>query len=267
MAKSVFDYPDYKPYLSERILERGRGERSRIAEALRCHLAYVSQVLNGSADFSLEQADLLNTYFNHSEDEAEFFLLLVSRARAGLPSLEKRFDSRIKRTLQDRLMLENRLRNQKYLTPEDQAIYYSAWYYSAIHLLITIPQFQTREQLIEHLRLSPHQVARALDFLVASGLAQSEAGRYRAGEVRLHLKNDSAWIARHHSSWRMQAIRATEREDPKSFHYTSVVSMDEKDAPQVRKILVDAIEQVRAVVRSAPKENAAYCYTLDFFGI
>jgi hypothetical protein len=79
------------------------------------------------------------------------------------------------------------------------------------------------------------------------------------------MQNDSVWSTRHHVSWRLQAVRALEQ-DSKGFHYTSVVSMSEDDAPAVRTIMVDAIEKVRAVVKQSP-EKGAYCYALDFFSI
>ena len=92
----IFGYRDYKSYINHWIASqpnRGRGFKSKIAERIRCQLAYISQVLTGVANFSLEQAEMLNTLFNHSEAGGEFFLLLVERARAGTSSLEKFFDS------------------------------------------------------------------------------------------------------------------------------------------------------------------------------
>jgi len=266
MDLTVFEYRDYKDYLRKHVLERGRGEKSRVAEVLRCHLAYVSQVLGGSADFSLEQADALNEYLGHAEDEAEYFLLLVNYARAGTDSLRKFHEKRIRKTLHERSLLESRLKNKKTLPSESQATYYSAWYYSAIHLMISVPAFQTKEEITRHLRLPMSQVTEVLAFLVSTGLVGLTQGRYHAGQVSLYLQNDSPWIARHHASWRMQAIQATDRPDPKDLHYTSVISMSPDDAPAVRKILIEAIEKVRAIVRDSP-EKAVYCYTLDLFPV
>ncbi|MBC7692194.1 MAG: TIGR02147 family protein [Methylotenera sp.] len=266
MLKSVFEYRDYKAYLREVIENRGRGEKSRVAQALHCHLAYVSQVLNASADFSLEQADGINQYLAHSEDEGDFFLLLVSQARAGSESLRKRYEARIKKTILERTALGNRLKNQKILPNESQATYYSAWYYSAIHLLISIPGFQTKEKIAQRLRLSMSQVTKALGFLVETGLANFFEGLYRTGQVTLYLQNDSSWISRHHASWRIQSVRALDHFDPQDFHYTSVVSMGAEDIPAIKKILVDAIEEFRKVVKKSP-EQEIYCYTLDFFNV
>jgi uncharacterized protein (TIGR02147 family) len=266
MNRPVFEFRDYKDYLRARIRERGRGEKSRIAEQLRCHLAYVSQVLRGSAQFSFEQADALNRYLAHAEDEAEFFSLLVGHARAGTDSLRKVHENKIHKTLHERTLLENRLKNKKVLPADSQGIYYSAWYYSAIHLLISIPGFQTKDEIARHLRLPLSQITQVLSFLVSTGLAELTKGAYRTGQVSLHLQNDSPWIARHHASWRMQAIQSMDRSDSKDLHYTSVVSMAPEDAPEIRKILIEAIEKVRSVVRQSP-EKAVYCYILDLFPV
>lgn len=265
MVKSVFEYRDYKAFLRDRIAEKGRGEKSRMAGVLRCHLAYVSQVLRGGAQLSPEQADLLNPFLAHSEEEADFFLLLVLYARAGTASLRKLYEGKIRRVLQERTQLENRLKNKKVLPAESQATYYSAWYYSAIHLLISIPGFQTKEELERRLRIPMSKINQVLEFLVATGLAEQSQGRFRTGQITLHLPSDSPWVPRHHASWRMQAIQSIERQEASSMHYTSVVSMSDEDAPEVRRILVEAIESVRAIVRKSP-ERAAYCYSVDFFG-
>ena len=266
MSNSLFDYTDYKAYLKQIISHRGRGEKSRISVALQCHIAYVSQVLNDDANFSLEQADSLNTYLSHTEDESEFFLLLVSYARAGSTSLQKRYENRIKKTLGERLILENRLKTKKYLPQEQQSTYYSAWYYSAVHLLISIPEFQTKEKIAQHLSLPIDLVHRALTFLVENGLAQISKGRYQSGQVSLHLQNQSSWISQHHTSWRLQSVRSIEHQSSKNFHYTSVVSLSAQDAVRIRKLLLEAIEQIRPIVRESPEENV-YCYLLDLFEV
>jgi uncharacterized protein (TIGR02147 family) len=263
--KAVFDFEDYKDYLRELMDERGRGERSRVAGALRCHVAYISQVLGAQAQLSLEQADQLSGYLGHSEEEQEFFLLLVSHARAGSASLRRRFELKIRMHRQERASLENRLKKERLLPDQEQSVYYSAWHYSAIHLLITIPGLQTKEAIAQHLRLPATQVARVLEFLVQTGLATLSNGRYQAGQVALHLRNDSPWVHRHHASWRMQTLQALDRPEAQNFHYTSTVSMSEDDLPAIRKILADAIEEVRAVVKKSP-EKAPYCFAVDLFG-
>lgn len=260
METGVFDYRDYKTYLVAWIREHGRGEKSRIAEALRCHGAYVSQVLHGNADLSLEQADALNTYCNHSEAEAEFFLLLVGHARAGTTNLKRRYASKIEKALE----LKNRIEFKKELSGEHQQTYYSSWHYAAVHVLLSIPGVDTKEAIAERLRLPSSKIGEVLEFLEKSGLVQRVQGRYRAGGVSVHLPLESAMVARHHVNWRLQAIQALDRKAASHMHYSSVVSIAEKDAYAIRDLLHKAIEQVRGVVKASPEERV-FCYSMDLF--
>ena len=267
VEKTVFEYPDYKRYLLDWTEEKGRGEKSRIAQALRCHMAYISQVLNGAADLSLEQAESLNAYLGHSDEESDFFLLLVLYGRAGTASLREYHSRKIARTLEERRNLKNRLKFKKTLPIEDQAIYFSAWYYSAIHLLLQIPEFQTKEKISFYLKLPLNQVTQVLEFLESIGLATQSHGKYKTGEVSIHLASDSPMIARHHSNWRMRTIQAIDRNDPAELHYSSVVSIAKKDAAQAHAIMTRAIEQVRTLVRESAPEDSLFCYCLDLFEV
>ncbi len=266
MKNSVFDSANYKLYLAARILDEGRGAKSRLAGALHCHVAYISQILNDSAHLSLEQAHAANAYLGHSAQEADYFLLLVLRDRAGTADLAQYFQKKITAAAQEQNRLRNSLQYKKTLNRSEQSTYYSAWYYAAIHILLTIPEFRTRERLARHLGLSGEQVSRALKFLEDAGLAVRSGSGYRASEVSLHVGDDSPMMRLQHEHWRLRSVHSLDRTENTDLRYTSVVSLSEKDVPRVRKILVEAIRQIREVVRPSSEETA-YCYLLDLFRI
>ena len=89
MEKTVFDFESYKTYLNGRVggPRQRRGIKSLMAKTHKCQPTYVSQVLNGSADFSSEQAEVLNRFFGHSREESVFFLLLIFLFFSCLPLL------------------------------------------------------------------------------------------------------------------------------------------------------------------------------------
>jgi uncharacterized protein (TIGR02147 family) len=270
MKLTVFDYRDYKIYLNDVIVnrpERGRGMKSAIAEALGCQKAYVSQVLSGNAQFSLEQADSLNEFLGHSPDERHFFLLLIQLARAGKPSLVKYFEEQIKQIAENRLIIKERLRIKDTLSREHQAVYYSAWYYSAIHIMLGIERYQTKEALSKHLGLSQKRVTEVLDFLVSLGLAkQRSLGQFEIGPTRMHLERDSPMISKHHTNWRMSAIRSLERASEDELHYSVVASMSEEDRIKVKAMIVKFIQETMGVVH-ASKDEGVHCLALDFFPV
>jgi len=267
MKGSILEYLDYKKYLNDWINQRssgGRGERSRIAEILRCNVAYVSRVLNGGAHLSSEQAHAMNSYLQHSSDEADFFLLLVHYSRAGTVDLQNYYLTKIRAEIERKNVLKNRLDYSRVLSKVDQTTYFSAWYYAAIHLLLAIPELQTKENIARYLRLPPKRVGQVLEFLVTSGLAIERKGSFKTGPTSIHLGNDSSMISKHHSNWRLQAIQSLEKERPDELHYSSAVTVAQEDVAEVRKIIISAIEQIRSVVKSS-RDERLYCYSMDLF--
>lgn len=194
MKNTVFDYDDYKGFLKDWLKNQpkgGHGLKSAMADSLRCQPAYVTQVLNGAGNFSLEQADSLTAYLGLGEAEAEFFLLLVQWERAGSKSLRDHFQKAVERIRTQRMVLKERLRIEAGLSEQDQSRYYGDWRYTAVHMLITIPKFQNRQSVAARLNLSKTAAAEILDFLVRTGLAELAGDTYRVTKSRLHLGNDS----------------------------------------------------------------------------
>ena len=72
------------------------------------------------------------------------FLLLVQHARAGTHSLRAHFKRAISTAQEERLNLQKRVGVKQTLSKEDQATYYSLWYYAAVHVMTGIPSLQTK---------------------------------------------------------------------------------------------------------------------------
>lgn len=191
---------------------------------------------------------------------------MLELARAGTVELRKHFERKLQKILDQRLVLKNRLQDKKTLGPTDQAIYYSDWIYCAIHMCVLVSTLRSAKAISDYLGASPFKTGRAIEFLESVDLIRKVDGVYRATETRIHLASDSPMIAKHHSNWRLQAIRSLDRESPSELHYSSVVSISSDDLPRVREVLVKAIETVRAIVRES-KDEDVYCYVLDLFGL
>jgi uncharacterized protein (TIGR02147 family) len=271
MGKEIFSYRSYKTYLIERFAaapNHGRGLRKALAEHLGGPTSHVSQVLSGNSQFTLEQAEGVNEFLSHSDEEAHFFLLLVQLARAGTPNLRKRLDLEIQKIVKQRLVLKDRLGVKEGLSREDQVKFYSSWIYGAIHVMLAAKKFQTKEAIAKHLGISLKRAGSIVDFLVKTGLAvQERPGRYAIGTARIHLGNDSDLISKFHTNWRVQAIRSMDREEfGDDFHYSSAISISEEDFTRIKGMLVKAIEEIKPIIRESEAE-AAYSFAIDFFGI
>lgn len=270
MKKEIFYYLNYKAYLNDFIRNKpgkGHGFRTVMAEALNCKVAFVSQVLNKGAQFSLEQGEAINRLFEHTPGESDYFLLIIQYERAGTHFLKERIKTQIDRFIEKRQVLKERVDIKQSLSVEDQATYYSHWYYAIIHMLLTLENFQTREAMIKYTNLPAEKVAEVLDFFVRIGIAKYANGKYSPGNSRLFLGNDSPLISKHHTNWRMQAINSLDRNLKTDLHYSSVVSIAAADAVKIKEALIKGMENARGLVRESEKVDQLFCIGIDFFKV
>lgn len=267
MEPSIYNYRDYKAFLRDAIESRGgRGLRSRLAEAAGCHTAYVSQTLNGDAHFSLEQAEKVASFLELGAEPTTYFLLLIQYARAGTASLKRIFEKQMQAIIESQRVLKNRLEFKRSLSAEDQATFYSSWHYGAVHVLVSVPGCHTEEGMAAYLGLPRPRVAEVIEFLLKTRLVIKRDGRFDIGTSHIHLPSDSPMISKHHTNWRVRAIQSLDLPRTEDLHYSSVITASREDAPKIREILVHAIEQVRAIVKSSGNEEG-YAYSLDFFSL
>ena len=265
---SVFSHTDYKTYLRSRAGEKRmrRGLKSQMAQAMRCQPTYVSQVLNGNADLSLEQSHALNEFFAHSADESRHFLLLVQSARAGSKELREYFRAEIQEHLARRLNLTRRLGGKNPLSEEQRSRYYSSWLFAAIHIALTIPELQTPHVLARHFRIPVKTILEVLEFLVSCGLARQNDGAYQTGVNEIRVGNDSALIVRHHTNWRLEALKSLDREQREraDFHYSGTFSISRSDVTRLKDKMLEWVRETATLVRESPEEEL-YAVCMDLF--
>ena len=268
---SAFSFDNAVDYLQchlNSLPDRGRGIRSQWAKAAGCQLAFISHVLNGRYQLSLEQAEAISRHIGHSKEEREYFIILVQRGRSSTVSLKNFFTDMLNERLMHHENIRERMKIQQTLPVEDQAIYYSRWFYSAVHMLLTIPQYQTAAAIEKYLSLSSSQVRECLDFLESRKLIRANKDHYVVEGVFLHVGKDSALYFHQQNIWRQKAIEAINigREAPHEIHFASVFSLAESDLKKVQEILLTAIESSTEVIRPS-KEEKLYGICLDFFEV
>jgi uncharacterized protein (TIGR02147 family) len=270
--KAVFEYRDYKEYLTVYVKTRpqaGHGEKSKIAEAIRVHNAYLSQILQGKADLSTEQAFALSGYLGFSSEETDFFLLLVQYARAGNADLKRHYLQKIEMMEMNRSVLKNRTRyDQKVLSRVDQATYFSSWYYAVIHLMITTMKgFQTLSALEAALSIPPKVLRDAILFLEKTGIIEKNGEEYSVGKVSIHLDKDATTVFSHHSNWRLQAFKSLENNDSNDLHYSSVVTVNADDFMKIRNLLTESMDKFNEAVDGSKHESVVGVLTMDWFSL
>jgi uncharacterized protein (TIGR02147 family) len=263
----LFDFDDYKQYVLARLEnspKRGHGQFRVMAEHLRVSSVYISQVFRRDKHLSPEQAYALCELFAFTGLEREYFFTLVQVGRAGSVDLQNYLRQNLQAIRVRAQNLKTRIAQQKELSDQAQAIFYSNWIYSAVRLLSAIDQPQPVESIAARFRLPANSVNRAIDFLVNEGLCVLENGRLRMGPQVTHLDANSPYIKSRQIQWRTKGFEQMESIPPDELFYTGPMVLGRTDIAIVRKRLVSLIQEVTDMVRKSPNEELA-CLNIDWF--
>ena len=265
----IYDYQEYKIYLKARLAadhDKIKGVKNKLSSFIGCQPSYLSQTLNGKPHLTLEQGLKLNEFFGHTKEESMYFLFMLEADRAGTQELYHFFQERMAEIKQARLNLKKRLKDTADLPSEDQHRYYSTWYYSAVHVILSIPDYQSPLKISEQLNIPLNLVNEAIDFLRQIGLIQWKKTQWVLTNKNYFLGRGSEFIQRHHINWRSQALQSVEKNLPEDMHYSNVFAISESDFLRIKEVLAQAIEQTRKIVGPS-KEEALYAMTLDVFSL
>jgi uncharacterized protein (TIGR02147 family) len=263
----ISDYLDFRDYLKARVKAMprgGRGEFRKLAQAIGIHTTTLSQIIQGSKPISLEHAAGVCEYFGLSSFDTRYFLLLVQYDRAGSEKLRKLLREQLDELKKQSQELARRLPTESQLTFEQNAVFYSNWFYSAIRILSSIEGYQTPEAIAERLKLPRQAVNQALEFLLSTGLCSQEHGRLAPGAKYTHIAANSPLVSRHHGNWRTKAMERHPSLGPQEIAYTAPMSISKKDAQELRKRIVAFIEEFQKT-RAASDPEVAFCLAIDFF--
>jgi len=266
---NLFLFNNYKDFLNAQVEENQKvyGYKSQLAGAAHCQKSFLSAILSreSSTHFTPDHACGLAEFWNFTPREKDYFLTLVDRARAGTPELQTHLESRLARIKEKNEKLAARF-EQKELAAKWQPTFYSSWYYGAIHILVTIPQYQTSEAISKRMGLPVSIIKQILQQLSEMKLIKYEESRWKIAENSVHLPNDSPLNLMNHSTWRQRALTDVIEQNPSGIHYSAVYSLSHQDIEKLRQKILEFLEETRQLVIPS-KEEDLIGLCLDFFRV
>lgn len=263
---NIFEYNSYRQYLRDYFDSKGvkSGAKKRAAVCLAVHTTFVSQVVLGKAELSLDQAEKMNQFLKHSDEESDHFINLVVYGRASDEALKKRFEKKINQSVRDRNRIDKRIEKDNMLTDVDGEKFYSSYIYGLLHVLSSIPKFQTRECLVKEVGFSETVVNNAIDFMLKIGVLKQDGIKIIPGEKHIHLKTESKMIWQHHVNWRLATMQNLSFKDIDDLHYSLVFSCSESDIIRIKEDLLNTLKKINKTINLSPEE-VAYVFCMDFF--
>lgn len=265
MFDSIWSFNDYKAFLASLIEAGPRGQVSRLAEAAGCQRSYLSNVLRTHIHLVADQAYGIARHLGLDESETTYFLLLLEKDRAAARGYKEHLDEKIRQLRLERENLAERLDRQPLQSSADQLTYYSAWYYSAVHILTSIPRFQSVSAISRALSLDAATVGTVLANLEAMSLVRRTGDTWRFHSGDIHVPNDSPMVSLHHNNWRQKAVLHSQTRK-EGLHFTMVQSVSVKVANEIKERLLKLIDEVSGLAGPSESEELIY-FGLDQFRI
>ena len=264
---SVFDYLEIREYLLDLVAERGeRGFKARIADASGCQRSFLSQVLRGTAQLTAEHAIGIAEAMGFSDLETLYFEVLVAQARAGTIKLRRHYKRRLGELRHAHADIGRRF-NQPRITDEAvAAAYYSSWEYAVIHMLVTVPAWQTAAKLAERLALPRDRIEALLGDLRLWGLVAPNATGvgFHATTSAIHINRDHPLMQVHHRNLRIKATDRSRRNDEHAIQFSAVYSLAERDVWRLAQEVQKLVDKSKEIVAPS-KEEDVVVLTLDYF--
>lgn len=265
----VYDAKDYKHYLRQTIAanKATRGYQARLAEAAGCQKTYLSQVIHTAVHLTPDHGIGLCNFWRLGPDETSFFLDLVHLERSATKELRSYLSARLDRARAGAATLTRELKKPALEGEGARLAYYGAWYLSAIHVLVSIPDEAggwTAVRIATRLRLPEPLVKDSLTRLEEMGMVARSGSGWTSVQRDIHLPGESALTALNHFNWRHRALTRLQEGGSNGLHYTAVHTLSRDDITRVRDCIRQCIMDTRAIVAPSPEEELV-AFTCDFF--
>lgn len=254
---SIWSFENYKEFLTAVIQQGKRGLISRLAEAAGCQRSYLSNVLRTHIHLVPDQVFGICRYMGLDPSETDYFLLLLEKDRAATPSYRQHLEGKTRELQKEHEDLAHRLDRKPLQNGADQIRYYSAWYYSAVHILVSISRFQSVVAISRALGLDPELVHEVLQELVAMGLVKRSGSQWSFLSGDIHVPKDSPLVSLHHNNWRQRAVLRSQAKK-EGVHFTMVQAVSKQVAGEIKEKVLKCIEEASAIAGPSESEELIY---------
>jgi uncharacterized protein (TIGR02147 family) len=264
---NIFEFSDYRVYLKQ-WLETAKQEENftlgRLAKIAGVHATFLSHVLRGSKHLSLEQATLISQQLGHTRLERDYFFVLIQLDRAGTVALKNYWLEKRRMLEVEKNKLSQRFEAHHELTDQQRMTFYSNWLYLAVWASTAIDDGLPLHKIAERFRVGPDMCEEILRFLVETGVCYEADGVFKMGKVHVHVANESPFVLKHHSNWRMKALQRMDVREQSELFFTAPMSISRKDFALIRERLNALVKEIVDIAKASVSEDL-FCLNIDFF--
>lgn len=255
MSSIVFTFKSYKLFLKE-ICQKERGLLTRIASAAGCELSYLSKCLSSEINITTDQAYKIAVYIRLKPLERKYFLALVELERAGDSNYKAYLQAGMDGMIKEHEDLSNRTTKETLENSYGVFNYHANWLHSAIHILVSIPEYQSLNSICQKLHLQKKVALKIIEDLISlKYIRKISNDKYEYLQGGTHTSKESPLVVMYHQNWRQRAVIDSQSSDTDGVHYTNLQSMTLEDYNRIKNLILETIEKSEKIAGpSLPKE-------------
>lgn len=261
---AIITFEGYREILDFKLKEnsRVRGYKTTLAKLLRIPNSYLSHVLSGTNNLSLDQAAILCDFWKFDKTDSDYFITLVSLERSTSPVLREHLQTRLDEmraqfNRYDALQLKNFS-----LDIEHALDYLSDWRLPVVHAAVNMPGYGSQEALATRLALSLEEIKTCLSKLAAFGLIEMVAGVWTLKQATIAVNIKMAKNVFHHAM-RDKAKSVYQRDDD-GIHSSLICTLSKSRYLELKEKIREFIKSVEEDVSAPPEEEVA-ALLIDYF--
>jgi uncharacterized protein (TIGR02147 family) len=262
-----FEQEDYRTILKTQWVtksERGlpRSLRS-FSQKIGVSSSFLSEVLNRKKSLSVELAFKIALNLNLTDQETQYFCLLVQLDQEKDPIYREVLGKRLKAIKPEHDVFDLSL---------DLFRVISDWYHYAILELTYIPDFQARpEYIASNLGISLMEAELALDRLTSLELLERDRlGRFRKAHSQLVVQSrvPNAALKSHHLQFLQKCIDSIESQTPKErMSATDVFPIDSKYISKIDRLSREFSSKVLKLSKQSRTKDSVYALAVHCFRV
>jgi uncharacterized protein (TIGR02147 family) len=264
---NIFEFSDYRKFIKS-WLEQAKRQKicnlTQLAQTAQVHPTFLSQVLKGHKDLSLEQAHFITQRTQLTAIEKDYFFILIQIDRAGTKTLREYWTEKKRQIEKEKNKIGQRFEKHRELSIEQRSVFYSSWIYVAAWACTAIDGKQSLDQIANGLKITRSRAEEVLSFLVQTGICDESKGFYSIGEVHVHIPNESPFVVKHHLNWRMKAIQKMDSRESDELFFTAPLSLSKDDFLVIREKLNAFLKDFVDIGKESAADTLG-CLNIDFF--
>ncbi|RYZ60223.1 MAG: TIGR02147 family protein [Proteobacteria bacterium] len=264
---SIFDFKSSREILNDKISNsfEKRGHKANLAKVMRVTPSFLSQLINGDAQLSPDQACSLCELWLLDQRQSEYFIELVNFERATTSLLKKRIEAKLATLRQGWQPVPKLEIKAPEIEIKNALRYYASWKPTAVLTACGISGIQTVDAIAKRLQLQESEVFDILLFLQQIGLIKRNGDCWESLGHVLGISSEFRELNHlFHQSVRERAFVDFTQNTEKGFHTTISMGLSKAAYMEIKEKVLGFTQQVADVVGPSTEEEVAFL-AIDLF--